>query len=148
MRSGRAGPPAPGRPAARPGAGEDRLTTLLTPRFLTVMGAVLALVVVLVLVLARGGGGNRAARPASTTTTASPAAYPAAAQRAYLDACVGSTPDRRSFCDCTLGQLQHSMTWAEFRQVGQQATNGDPAARPRYTAAVVACVNQLPRSGG
>src|SRR5664280_3919804 len=97
------------------------------------MGAVLALVVVLVLVLAWGGGGNRAVRPASTTTTASPAAYPAAAQRAYLDACVGSTPDRRSFCDCTLGQLQHSMTWAEFRQVGQQATNGDPAARPRYT---------------
>lgn len=139
---------AAGRPAARPGAGEDRLTTLLTPRFLTVMGAVLALVVVLVLVLAWGGGGNRAVRPASTTTTASPAAYPAAAQRAYLDACVGSTPDRRSFCDCTLGQLQHSMTWAEFRQVGQQATNGDPAARPRYTAAVVACVNQLPRSGG
>src|SRR5450756_1749738 len=83
----------------------------------TVMGAVLALVVVLVLVLARGGGGNRAVRPASTTPTASPAAYPAAAQRAYLDACVGSTPDRRSFCDCTLGQLQHSMTWAEFRPV-------------------------------
>jgi hypothetical protein len=142
------GLPTGARPAARPGAGEDRLTTLLTPRFLTVMGAVLALVVVLVLVLARGGGGGRAARPASTTTAASPAAYPATAQRAYLDACVASTPDGRSFCDCTLGQLQHSMTWAEFRQVGQQATAGDPTARQRYAAAVVACANQLPRSGG
>jgi hypothetical protein len=39
------------------------------------------------------------------------------------------------------------MTWLEFRQVGQQATVGDAAARQRYAATIVACANQLPRAG-
>jgi len=98
-----------------------------------VTAGVLAVIVAAVLSLARGGGGSeRAARPASTQRTASAASaagFPAAAQRAYLDACVGNTPNRRPFCDYTIGQLQHSMTWSEFRQVGQQATAGDSPAR-------------------
>lgn len=148
---------APGaRPAVRSKARpaepeEDRLAALLTPRALVVTAGVLAVIVAAVLFLARGGGGSeRAARPASTQTApsaASAAGFPAAAQRAYLDACVGNTPNRRPFCDCTLGQLQHSMTWPEFRQVGQQATAGDSPARQRYAATVVACANQLPRRG-
>ena len=138
------------RPEVRPGAAQDQLAALLTPRRLAVLGVVLALLVVTVLVLARGGGGSRTARPASppvATAAASPAAYPATAQRAFLDACVGSTPERRPFCTCSLDQLQHSMPWAEFRQVGQQASNGDTAARQRYAAVVVACTGQLPRVG-
>src|SRR5450759_1868461 len=138
------------RPAARPGAAQDQLAALLTPRRLAGLGVVLALLVVVVLVLARGGGGSRTARPASPpvgTTAASPAAYPATAQRAFLDACVGGTPERRPFCTCSLDQLQHSMPWAEFRQVGQQASNGDTAARQRYAAVVVTCTGQLPRAG-
>jgi len=37
------------------------------------------------------------------------------------------------------------MTWEQFRTVGQAATAGDPAARQRYAAAVVACADQVPR---
>jgi hypothetical protein len=140
------------RPEAGPTeAGPNGLAALLTPRALVATADVLAVIVATVLVLAYGGGDSgRAAHPASpqtTTTAASAAGFPPAAQRAYLDACVGSTPNKRPFCDCTLGQLQQSMTWPEFRQVGQQATAGDVAARQRYAATVVACANQLPRAG-
>jgi len=55
------------------------------------------------------------------------------------------TPERRAFCTCTLGELQRTMTWEQFRTVGQAATAGDPAARQRYAAAVVACADQVPR---
>jgi len=56
--------------------------------------------------------------------------------------------------DWAWGNTRRPSWRAEFRQFGQQATNGDPVARPRYTAAVVACVNQaggaqlLPVRGG
>jgi hypothetical protein len=136
-----------GRHAVRPGAAGDPLAALLTPRRLAVLGTVLALLVVAVLALTRGGGQSRTARPPSPpvpTTAAGPAAYPSAAQQAFLDACVGSTPVRRPFCTCSLDEIQHQMPWAEFRQVGQQATNGDPAARARYTTMVAACTSQLP----
>jgi hypothetical protein len=39
------------------------------------------------------------------------------------------------------------MPWAEFRQVGQAALNGDAAARQRYAAVVLACAAQAPRAG-
>ena len=76
---------------------------------------------------------------------AAPRRSPRSARSAYLDACVGTTPERRAFCTCTLGELQRTMTWEQFRTVGQAATAGDPAARQRYAAAVVACADQVPR---
>jgi hypothetical protein len=139
-----------GRHAVRPGAAGDSLATLLTPRRLAVLATVLALVVVAVLVLARGRAGSRTARPPSppvATSAAIPAGYPPSAQQAFLDACVGSTPERRPFCSCSLDQIEQQMPWAEFRQVGQQATNGDAAARARYTTMVAGCTSQLPRTG-
>jgi len=121
----------------------------LNPRAIATAAAFLVVVVIAALVLTRCGGGGSAsraatARPAPASPSSAPA-FPASARSAYLDACVGTTPERRAFCTCTLGELQRTMTWEQFRTVGQAATAGDPAARQRYAAAVVACADQVPR---
>jgi hypothetical protein len=92
----------------------------------------------------RQGAQQRGDRASAAATAA---AYPEPARTAYVNACVGSTPGRQAFCECTLTELQRTMPWAEFRQVGQAALNGDAAARQRYAAVVLACAAQAPRAG-
>lgn len=138
--------PAGAEPAARrASAAFDHRPPWPRPRVIAIATGAVVLVVLMAVLLSRCGGTSRAIQPgrsATTTAPTTPTSYPSAARQAYVDSCVGTTPQRRAFCDCTLSQLERTMTWAEFRSVGQAATAGDPAARQRYAVAVAACVQQ------
>src|SRR5664280_418818 len=111
--------------ARRASAAFDHRPPWLGPRVIAIATGAVVLVVLMAVLLSRCGGTSRAIQPGRSAPTTAP-----------------TTPQRRAFCDCTLSQLERTMTWAEFRSVGQAATAGDPAARQRYAVAVAACVQQ------
>src|SRR5664280_1189580 len=111
--------PAGAEPAARrASAAFDHRPPWLGPRVIAIATGAVVLVVLMAVLLSRCGGTSRAIQPgrsAPTTAPTTPPSYPSAARQAYVDSCVGTTPQRRAFCDCTLSQLERTMTWAEFR---------------------------------